>query len=166
MKIVFKVIKITNKNSDIREHKTFLQYKEIYNDAITEDTVLIMSIRNPFDRMASWYFDAIKRRVGQFKYKSISFTDAIKNRPGWVSKLPLLTDFNAGAKNINYIRFENLQEDFNTVCDKIGIPRQKLPHENKSKHKHYTKYYDDETRQIVAERYAKDIKCFGYTFGE
>lgn len=121
-------------------------------------------VRNPWDRLVSNYKWLVY--IGK---EQLDFKDWIIN-PTWGFNAYLYSRMlcdNNGNKMVDFIgKFENLQEDFNTVCEKIGIPCQQLPHKNKTDHKHYTKYYNNETRQIVAERYAKDIKCFGYTFGE
>ena len=132
-------------------------------------------VRNPWDRFVSAYFYLKKGGNGSApqdlrsqtqigKYKS--FTDFVKNDnffKMWHFK-PLSFYIDDEMDFIG--KLENLQEDFNIICDKIGIPRQELPHRNKSSHKHYTEYYDDETKEIVAEKYAKDIEYFGYEFGK
>jgi hypothetical protein len=62
-------------------------------------------------------------------------------------------------------RFENLQADFDTVCDEINLERQDLHHENRSRHDDtYRSYYDDETKAIVEDCFKADIEYFGYEF--
>ena len=136
-------------------------------------------VRNPWDRLLSTWKDKVVQqwdekyacprfRIQCFKqFYNQSFSFFIKNMmPGKNVHTEVqsnLFDYN----NTHFIgKFENLHEDFNIVCDKIGIPQKKLPHKNKSKHKHYIEYYDDETRKIVEEKYAKDIEHFGYKFGD
>jgi len=123
-------------------------------------------VRNPWDLQVSRYF----------YIKSIKTHE----RHDWTRNgFKMFIDiFSKNMNNMNFnqfryndrlildyvVKFENIQQDLNTACDKIGIPKQRVPHINKTNHKHYTEYYDDETRQIVAEKYAKDIEYFGYKF--
>jgi hypothetical protein len=62
------------------------------------------------------------------------------------------------------IRFENLTEDFKRLARDYNLDRDSLPHVNRSDHKHYSHYYNEETIRLVAEMYKEDIEMFGYTF--
>jgi len=80
------------------------------------------------------------------------------------NQLDWITDEN-GKILVDFIgQFETLRRDFKMVCRRIGIRDALLPHKNKTNHKHYTKYYNDETRRIIAEKFHKDIEYFGYKF--
>jgi len=121
--------------------------------------------RNPYDRVYSFYLFKKYKSNTDLPSPDISFIEYL-NIPHF-KNTQTFCDLFAGKPEMDFIgRFENLQQDFNTVCDRIGIPRQELPHASKTNHKHYTEYYDDETREIVATKYAKDIEYFGYKFGE
>ena len=133
-------------------------------------------VRNPWDLMVSsfsWWTQKPKqlqtRKDYGYDIKAKGFKAFIKSNSSCLNECYHNNEGQLYWLNdkIDFIgRYENLQQDFNTICDKIRIPRQALPHINKSKHKHYTEYYDDETRETVAEKYAKDIEYFYYKFGE
>jgi hypothetical protein len=169
-----------------RKHDTLKMYE---NDFLFFEKYFKFSfVRNPWDLTISmynylWYSSEDWPRTWRKRNaetSELSFSDWVKHI---IFRSPSIRSIDVGNRGgsdgnqidwisceknlINFIgRFENLQEDFNIVCDKIGIPQQELPHKNKTKHKHYTEYYDNETRQIVAEKYAKDIEYFGYEFGK
>lgn len=147
-----------------KDHKSASKIKKQLGENIWNEYFKFTFVRNPFEKIVSQY------HYNRHKWglKDSTFKEYVKT---WsdgqkISTFPQLNLFYIDEK-LDFIgRFENFQEDFNIVCDKIGIPQQQLPHKNKSKHKHYTEYYDEETKQIVAEKYAKDIEYFGYKFGE
>ena len=133
-------------------------------------------VRNPWDRLVScWKNKIVEVGYAGMKNRHMSFdTFVIMVTEGqWKSYhdihwAPQTMCF--PHKLVDFVgKFENLQEDFNIICDKIGITCEQLPHVNKTKlesSRHYTEYYNDETRQLVAEKYKKDIMLFGYEFGE
>lgn len=59
-------------------------------------------------------------------------------------------------------RNESMQDSYNEICAKIGIPASQLGVVNSSRHRPYMEYYDDETLALVASQYQQDIDLFGY----
>jgi hypothetical protein len=161
-----------HKHASLTDHITRLNDHNLDHETFFKFSVQ----RNPWDLAVSHYIfdkDSIQKKWDTIshirRYKIISecnFSQYIKRVMFYGGSYDRYM-CHKGEYMLDYVcRFETLQQDFDTVCDKTGIPRQQLPYLNKTNHKHYTEYYNDETRQIVADHFAKDIKYFGHKFGK
>jgi len=76
----------------------------------------------------------------------------------------------SGSVGLDFlIRYEDLQNDYTAVCERIGLPTSALPSlKTKTRHarRHYSTYYDDQTRELVAQAYHRHVEHFGYRFEE
>ncbi len=69
-----------------------------------------------------------------------------------------------GEMLVDYVgRFETLQQDFASICQRMGV-QASLGHAKPSDRGSYRQYYSAASRQIVAEAFAADIEDFGYGF--
>lgn len=137
--------------------------------------------RNPWDRAVSLFFWEKKRRptapprkrfyhylgvpYDEFAQTKKEFAAFIKgndwenNDRFYVMDDKLCVDF--------LIRYERLNEDFATVCARVGVSADALPQLKAGIRKgarHYSELYDEECKAIVAERHKNDIRLLGYTF--
>ena len=133
-------------------------------------------VRNPWDLQVSSYHH-IRRERPQLMQGDESFEDFLRRkldpeRP-WQYHLDTSVESQShyiidlqGQQIVDFIgRYETLQEDFNHICDRIGITPIALPHRRKASDRaDYRGYYDESTRRLVAERFAQDIERLGYEF--
>ena len=146
-------------------------------------------VRNPYDRMLSWYtmIDEMRKKlsseqIDQYKNKvqrevmlnADNFTEFIFNceyvtsRSGWLpfhkNQIDYISNEN-GEVAIDFIgRFENLAEDMEKLGEKLGLSHVTLPHVNRSKHRAYQSYYTEETKQVITKRFKRDLEYFKYQY--
>ena len=62
-------------------------------------------------------------------------------------------------------RFERLADDWKIIARRLGLA-DTLPRDNANTggKKHYTEYYTPRTREIIGNKFAEDIRLFGYRF--
>jgi hypothetical protein len=145
--------------------------RELYNDLFK-----FAFVRNPWDLQVSSYHHIQRERPhilrdlvdfdGFLKWKldparpyHYIIDTSIELQSGYV------VDLN-GNVIVDFIgRYERLEEDFHEACERIGIKAPRLPHKRQARNrKAYQKYYTDETAEIIATHFRRDIEMFGYSF--
>jgi hypothetical protein len=67
---------------------------------------------------------------------------------------------------VDYVgRYESLEADFEEIKRHLGLDLE-LPHLNRTEHRDYRSYYTAETRDLVGELWAVDVRNFDYSFDQ
>ena len=149
---------------NIHKHSTLLEYRSQLDEEVFQRLFKFTSVRNPWDRLISFYFSPHRGQVAWDRQKFIKF---VKEIPPVTDYISLEESNNPSTRRFNidyFVRFENLNHDFKEVCKQIGVPYTPLPQRNKSKHQDYKSYYDDELVELVMKRFCQEIGFFGYKF--
>lgn len=134
-------------------------------------------VRNPWDWQVSMYHFILNEPT-HLRHNLVVSLGSFERYLDWVLATPspypkgatkhqyeTLAD-DAGRLLVDYVgRYETLAQDFAQVCQQVGLTVE-LPHLNSSRHSNYRAYYNERSRQMVAEHFATDIHLFGYTFDE
>lgn len=127
-------------------------------------------VRNPFDRFVSYCAfmtrgdDLFERRPREVMYHFL-FRDPPEGHILFQPQSALLTDTDGATMLADRIgRVEDMQAEYEAICAQIGIPSRQLETVNATRHRDYRHYYDHKLAQGVAQRYARDLAMFGYTF--
>ncbi|MDT9339971.1 sulfotransferase family protein [Trichodesmium erythraeum 21-75] len=161
------------KKYQIYKHSTASEIRNFIEEDIWNKYFKFTFTRNPWSKILSTYFwfhkyknwgkggkaDKIRRLPDFSSYAKSKYLDE--------KSCSLFIFDDQGSNLMNFIgKQENLDRDFAYVCGKLGLPLITLNKENNTQHSGYHKYYDEEAKMMVANKYADDIKNFNYEFSE
>lgn len=146
---------------DLVKHSTLADYQRELGAAELAGLFKFACVRNPWDRLISYYFSPHRRETSWSARKFRKFVEKEARPLGDYFALP--GDTASPFANVDaVIRFEHLNEDFAKICAKLAISTVELPQRNRSARGKAAEYYDKKLSDWVAERFADEIEYFGY----
>ena len=153
---------LRNPRYKIKKHSTLAEYRAALGEGDFGNLYKFTCVLNPWDRMVSYYFTPTQVAEAWDKKK---FRRTILSAVSVGDYLRLEKDEKDPFVNVDYVmRFESLADDFRKVCTALDVSPVTLPRYNRSMREHYSRYYDDELRELVRKRFAPEIERFAYVF--
>jgi len=125
-------------------------------------------VRHPFDRFVS-VCAFLARTDPSYEQDPTDWMKRALLRPQFCKRVlvapqhTLLAD-ETGNVTLDFIgHYESLQADFDTVCDRLALPKATLPHRNRSEHDAYQNLLDNELKDALWQRYEQDFVAFNYS---
>ncbi|MDP6940759.1 MAG: sulfotransferase family 2 domain-containing protein [Planctomycetota bacterium] len=151
-------------------HAPFRLFEKRIPEKVLSEMFKFAFVRNPWERFASEFahLNRNQKHRRHSEIKGLSLTEYVEYefKRGRRVQRKLIANSN-GNIGVDFVgKFENLEEDFSTVCKKIGI-QIALPHANANPNPNKKDWRDrfDKTAQMrVGELFAEDIEAFGYSF--
>lgn len=163
------------------QHMTMRSIRSVLKDeAIFRSYFKFTIVRNPWERLVSalawtdqkWVrgeelapaeFEREVRRIHGVLQEARA-TGQAPSIPPFLCPQSLYVLDHDGALLVDFIgRYERLDADWRTIGERLGV-NIPLPHRMRSHHRDYREYYTDETRALVGEMFASDVKLFDYSF--
>lgn len=121
-------------------------------------------VRNPWDRVISMYHQPYFKDIGFLSGKTLKhFLDNYKPAP-WEHGIQC-SDYADTDMNL-IIKFEDREDGLEKLFleTQIRVDSNVKERSTNRDKKHYSDFYDDETREIVSSMFSEDIKRFNYDF--
>ena len=172
----------------LRNHSGLSKVYGAFHPEVRHYKVVSMT-RNPWDRAVSLFFyhvrhtDIREQNVAAQKASFRRFTHfygpwtwldtvSVHKRERALDSARILYFFRGRCRADYVIRFEFLEQDLNGLQDYLGLPerpsvegiRLKVGIRPGGTKQRWTDFYDDETRELVAENCRWEIEQFGYDF--
>lgn len=143
----------------LEKHSKLSDYEGALRKNIFDFSIFI-TLRNPFDRLISFYFSPHRNKTTFERKDFSSFIDTVKPLEHFVK-----SKYNVNHK-INFLKYETLSKDFQKMLVSLKIDKIDLPHRNKSKLEKgsYKSYYDDELIAKVSNMHKLELSLGKYDF--
>ena len=164
----------SNLTNQFNRHATCLKLQRDLPAEIWQNYFKFAFVRDPYDRMLSWYFYRKRKQLEDPSYPrhylytgNISFDEFVETfseKELMFKQVDFIAPHGGGLLVDAVGRFENLQEDFSSMCDQLDLPKIHLPTIRSSKKPvaDLQGLWTSESRGIVNEYFREDFQFFGY----